>query len=311
LVCDEVIDECVRPGTRDVDAAVSIDASLGDTDSDGVADNVDNCRTVANPGQYDEDLDSVGDACDNCPADVNPEQLNELELETNDEPDGLGDACDPYPTTGGDTIAFFDGFNESLDEAAWSVVRGSNDWSTDDGAVVQSNTSVGFRGLAWTGPLLENAVIITKVRALELPNSEGPQDSIRSVGVLGQYDDEGSGQGRGYACTHFYDPNNPAESTLLSLIALQISPVLVETLPADRLVINDPIRFSFEVSGTARTQRCQSVEDSNGNRREVVADDPNFTNGLVGLRTHSSSAAFDYVLIIERAKSTKNARNER
>jgi len=38
-----------------------------DQDNDGVCDTIDNCPTVANPGQEDSDGDGIGDACDNTP----------------------------------------------------------------------------------------------------------------------------------------------------------------------------------------------------------------------------------------------------
>ena len=38
-----------------------------DTDADGVTDDVDNCPSTINTGQEDEDSDGVGDACDACP----------------------------------------------------------------------------------------------------------------------------------------------------------------------------------------------------------------------------------------------------
>jgi hypothetical protein len=43
-----------------------------DLDNDGVANGIDNCARVGNPGQEDTDLDHHGDACDACPADPNP-----------------------------------------------------------------------------------------------------------------------------------------------------------------------------------------------------------------------------------------------
>lgn len=62
-------------------------AQAADTDGDGIADNVDNCPTVANPGQKDTDGDGIGDHCDNCRIVANPGQEDA-------DGDGVGDACD-------------------------------------------------------------------------------------------------------------------------------------------------------------------------------------------------------------------------
>ncbi len=63
-----------------------------DADGDGVADSLDNCPSVANPGQEDADGDGVGDVCDNCPSVSNPSQ-------TDTDGDGVGDACEPVSCT--------------------------------------------------------------------------------------------------------------------------------------------------------------------------------------------------------------------
>lgn len=71
-----------------------------DTDSDGIADEVDNCPSMANADQADVNKNSIGDACedfdrdgvlngyDNCPS--NPNQ-NQHDADS----DGYGDVCDP------------------------------------------------------------------------------------------------------------------------------------------------------------------------------------------------------------------------
>ncbi len=71
-----------------------------DSDSDGIADDVDNCPAIANTDQADIDSDGLGDLCDddrdgdgiandedNCPDTANPDQAD---LDNN----GIGDACD-------------------------------------------------------------------------------------------------------------------------------------------------------------------------------------------------------------------------
>ncbi|HEY5955343.1 MAG TPA: thrombospondin type 3 repeat-containing protein, partial [Polyangiaceae bacterium] len=76
-----------------------------DFDQDGVADNLDNCPSLANPGQADTDNDGLGDACDNCPsgadqdndgvcdaADNCPTAFNPNQRDTDN--DGIGNLCD-------------------------------------------------------------------------------------------------------------------------------------------------------------------------------------------------------------------------
>ena len=62
----------------------------GDSDGDGLADDNDNCPSVANASQADGDNDEAGDACDNCPSMYNPSQAD-------GDGDTLGDVCDSCP----------------------------------------------------------------------------------------------------------------------------------------------------------------------------------------------------------------------
>lgn len=64
-----------------------------DSDSDGIADEDDNCYMVPNRDQADRDGDGIGDACDNCPGKRNPDQRDS-------DGDGIGDACEKTTGTG-------------------------------------------------------------------------------------------------------------------------------------------------------------------------------------------------------------------
>ncbi len=76
--------------TKMVKASIALVYASGqsdDFDEDGVPNDIDNCKLVANFDQVDGDGDLVGTACDNCPTTINPDQNDE-------DGDGTGDACD-------------------------------------------------------------------------------------------------------------------------------------------------------------------------------------------------------------------------
>jgi alpha-tubulin suppressor-like RCC1 family protein len=78
--------------------------SSGDKDGDNIADDVDNCPSIANPDQSDIDQDGIGDLCDSDDRDKDgiPDYLDNcpdiysLDQKDSDK-DGIGDLCDDCP----------------------------------------------------------------------------------------------------------------------------------------------------------------------------------------------------------------------
>ncbi len=96
LAVGDRIDLAVTPVGSDGDPSDGCDGSVSrltietvsDSDSDGIADHLDNCPDASNASQADGDQDGIGDVCDNCPGAANAFQGDK-------DKDGIGNACDP------------------------------------------------------------------------------------------------------------------------------------------------------------------------------------------------------------------------
>lgn len=124
-------------GSQDGAVDARIDGSPNvDTDSDGIFDDVDNCRAVANADQRDWDTDSFGDACDRCPHLASAS-------DPDGDADGVGDACDPRPGTGGDQRVIWQGFYDQAELVGWRNWMNIGAWTSTTG-LLQTNASAGL-----------------------------------------------------------------------------------------------------------------------------------------------------------------------
>jgi hypothetical protein len=184
-----------------------------DFDEDGVADDLDNCPSIANPEQSDSDRDGLGDACDrcdggpdgdrdgvcdavdNCPMDWNPSQ-------NDSDGDGVGNRCDGQRCYAPNRIEHLQRIVErivhepdsaaALQTAHWRVVSSDTYCGTNDSAAMRAEL-IDYRNRK---QLSVSYAIATNTRSsykiADLADLLGPQPSAeegREATYLAERDD--------------------------------------------------------------------------------------------------------------------------
>ncbi len=289
-----------------VDAAIPVDAGSiadapagrdgpsdpDDVDDDGIADGADNCVDVYNPGQYDEDGDGVGDACDNCPTVINGDQADVLEAQDGLIPDGVGDACDPRPWNGGDSIAFFDGFNDGALAGRW-VTGGDPQcaWTVSGGRLVQSveaSCALSVKGLAASDVAASARFTVDSV-----PPGVG---GARHFGLLVQYDPELE---TGYACLRFHMANETPPDHLYLLEMSSDQNTILDGVAVPAFAAGDVYGLQLTVRGDAAYQLCSSYRPQDSNATTVYGESATARAGRVAVRTLDVAISLPYVIVYQ------------
>jgi hypothetical protein len=252
-----------------------------DTDHDGIPDCMDNCPTIANPGQENKDGDKFGDVCDPCPIDPN---------NTDTDGDGVGDVCDPRPTMFGDKIVLFEGFYHGV-PSGWTQI-GTAQTATD--------------GIRLIAPLNNSALLVAP---MPMPP---PTNGSITIGVvvesMGGSKDAGIGpaldwdpnQQWGIECD-LYAPsaNNPGQNYAGSLYDfVQNNGVGVELAAGNlKWSLNAPYRVSLTHLNNGYT--C-SVAPQPGTAT-VITGNSNSTTASphVGFSEYSATTRVQYMLVVQ------------
>jgi hypothetical protein len=279
------------------------DAPPPDGDGDGIADADDSCPAIPNPLQEDEDGDDLGDPCDNCPHIANPGQENVRESENGELADSVGDICDPFPETGPDSIAFFDGFNGTALASGWTVGDGAATWSVGSGFLHQAGTERQSKILYKADATFGIVVTDVGVQVETIPPSIDALDDTRSVGTVLAYTPSQVGSsGTGYACNQFDSALNPDSVTRLSVVELRDTLGTVTNMTSvDMDAELATIRYfyrSFQ-NPDANVQQCQVGHGSPLQVTASMGGDDSYNDGRVGFRTNGVTALYAYIVVYQ------------
>jgi hypothetical protein len=267
-------------------------ADQANSDGDAFGDACDRCPDVASVDNGDEDGDGVGDVCDNCPTVANP-------LQENMDGDGVGDACDPRPTMGGDSIAFFDGFNQNSPDGpptGWVVSTGTGNyagaWTSSGSKLRQGDggsndpTILTRSGVGTLG----NVLIETRVTAGTINGQQNPY-----IGMVAAYMDSTASADSGFLCAL----ERASNDTLLRIREFFSGSSEVNVVTEFTMNSNLSYRLHHYqyAAGGSTTTICQARDGSTGAGRRYLTNIDGPGTGVVGLAVKRTTASFDYIVV--------------
>ncbi len=251
------------------------EASMMDSDGDGVPDNVDNCPHKANPDQHDEDRDGIGDVCDLCP------QVAAIQVDTDG--DGIGDDCDPHPAMAGDVLVTFEPFATpgGLPADTLLVVGTATDWTVSNDAL--SNTGLDLTDVLLFDAGAPNQTIDTGVTVTAVEPA-----ATSTVAVMAMTDSESTADNF-FLCVASTTivPNYELEYDAAGIFsALDFDDAATATFPG---------RFRLRSRIDANGESC--AIDASSSPRELTSDIVPVGNPYVGLRLREVVVSIQYVAV--------------
>jgi len=260
-------------GRIDFDTIAGADGAAGlDTDGDGVPDPVDNCPTVPNPTQDNEDGDRFGDACDPCPPYADADPI------ADPDGDGVSGQCDPHPSTPGDSIVLFDGFDHA--EPAGALAIGT--WTIANGSASVIGSLNAYTTMTFDSPAGSAETIATH---MTIDGLIGNPPIGRGAGVVHEFD---PANGDGVACAIGIDDCNVQVFAIVDDGANSL-------LTAAPTTVTVGSQASFASTRTGQGYHCVS---SVSTAPEDTTDPYTSPTPKLGLYTRSASAHFDWVMIV-------------
>lgn len=310
------------PAPPDTPVDASVDApppdAPPDRDLDTIPDADDNCPDDANLDQADCDGDEIGDACDpmtdgpdaddddvsdacdNCPSVPNADQLAVLD------DDEVGDACDPRPTQGGDTIAYFSGFDGDSAGAqppGWSLATGggltNGQWRVENGRLVH-DASAQASILYLSGQDVPADVVI-EARFSVSAFVPGGANPVASLGLISRYTNGLAAEGvdTGYLCQLEQGiDGDPVAGVRVREITDTVTELVNATWSGQLDQTYAIVHTQAGVQDSGFTSDCTVVPPLPDVPATASLDNrPGPASGRIAVRTQRIGAAFDYLLV--------------